>query len=402
MYFSRYRAARTYLLNAIGFIALSSCGGGGGGQSASTSAVPAVSGAAIPSPTPGFALAATTVVVDGASMGAVNPNWGDGSTAAGGQGQVVEGVTCNAPGANYSYALLGIYLNGQLQSLPKDIGVVAPKATSQRECVYPANTRDASGKIRIDTSAVMTLGQFFAIWGRPLSRTNVAGLTDQPIQVYINDNGNLEEYTGDLASLQLLPQREITIEVGSSLAQIPTYTWKNPPALSASPITLWQGKPIGATAWPDGDTASGGHGQTTPDGIACEPDMSDNYHVHVHVAIIKDSQMQAIPQNIGLPNGCFYEMHTHDATGVVHIEAPAYQRFTLGNLFSVWGQPLSPSNVAGITGRPVAAFINDGGEVWQYQGDLADIEMVSHRSITLQLGSTMDTIPSYSWGASAQ
>ena len=335
------------------------------------------------------------------SMGTPNLNWTN-ATASDGQGQPIGGVACGAPGASYSYVHLNIYQNGNLLSLPQDIGVVSPNYTLQKGCVYPAHTRDMSGKIRIDTSTVTTLGQFFAVWGQPLSRTNVAGLTDQPVKIYVNDGGNLVEYTDDPAALQLLPQREITIVVGTPLQQIPTYQWKNPPPLSKSPIMLWMDNTIGTAYSPDGDTASGGQGATTADGVLCEPSMSDNYHVHTHVAIIKDGQMLAIPKNIGILTNCFYDLHTHDATGVVHNESPSYKRFALGNFFSVWGQPLSTTNVAGFTGEPIAFYVNDGGDVWQYRGDPRDIHMVSHRSITIQIGATINEIPTYDWGSNLQ
>lgn len=315
---------------------------------------------------------------------------------------MVDGYACGPAGQNYTYAHLNIYRNGTLLSLPQNIGVVAPTATSQRGCLYPAHTRDTSGKIHLDAGKLLTLGQFFDIWGQPLSSANVAGITDQPIKIYTNDGGNFVQYMGDPAALQILPHREITIVAGTDVAQIPTYNWINPPPLSAAPITLWQGNTIGTSTWADGDTASGGHGATTSDGVACEPSMSDVYHVHVHLAIIKDGAMLAIPQFIGLPGGCFYEIHTHDATGVLHVEAPAHKHFKLGNAFSVWGQPLTSTNVAGLIGEPIKVYVNDNGDVWEYKGDPADIDMVSHRSITIQIGSDISEIPSYDWGDNPQ
>ncbi len=418
------------LAKTVGLLILASCGGGGGESPAASSPTPIVASAptptATPTPTPAptptstptptptppptptptpnesVTLAAATILQDGVSIGTPNPDWGTGSTVTGGQGQTLDGVSCTAPGANYSYIHLNIYQNGQLLSLPQNIGVVLPSLTSQKGCVYSAHTRDTSGKIRIDTDVPTTLGQFFAIWGQPLSRTNVAGITTQPLKIYTNDNGTLVEYTGDPAALALLPKREITIDAGSSLLQVPTYQWQNPPPLSATPITLWQNNTIGTVYWPDGDTSTGGQGAVTADGINCEPNMSDNYHVHAHITFINNGEMLALPKYIGLPNGCYYETHTHDETGVAHIEAPAFKNFTLGNLFSVWGRPLSSTNVAGFTGVPITVYINDGGDLWQYNGDPAAIEMVSHRSITFQIGSTITEIPSYDWGASAQ
>jgi len=406
------RRPYSFFLKTILIAILSSCGGGGG-DSTDASSLP-TSGGSTPTPTPAptpapspsssgtVTLAAPATVEDGAGMGQSNSSWGSGSTPSGGHGQMVDGFACGAAGANYTYAHLSIYRNGTLLSLPQNIGVVSPTATSQRGCLYPAHTRDTSGKIHLDAGKTITLGQFFDIWGQPLSSSSVAGVTDQPFKIYTNDGGTLTEYTGDPAALPLLPHREITIVAGTAVSQIPTYSWKNPPPLSGSPILLWQGNTIGTPAWADGDTASGGHGVTTSDGVTCDAGMSDNYHVHVHLAIIKDGVMRAVPEFIGLPGNCFYETHTHDNTGVMHIEALAYKDFKLGNFFTVWGQPLSKNNAAGFTGEPIKTYINDNGDVWEYQGNPADIDMISHRSITIQVGSDISEIPSYNWGDNAQ
>jgi hypothetical protein len=54
--------------------------------------------------------------------------------------------------------------------------------------------------------------------------------------------------------------------------------------------------------------------------------------------------------------------------------------------------------VAGITGLPVVAYISEGGTVTRYTGDdLGEIDLASHRGITLQLGSPVAEIPNYTW-----
>lgn len=323
---------------------------------------------------------------------------------AGGQGQAIGSLGCGRAGASYTYAHLSIFLDGQQLAVPADVGWISPP-TNEIGCVYPLHTDDTSGKIRIDATGAtpFTLGQFFAIWGQPLSSSNIAGITGQPITVYVNDGGALTQYTGDLASLPLTSRREVTIQIGSALPRIPTYTWTDPPPLNPAPMTLLFGGSIGTQrTWPEGDTATGGQGQTV-DGLACGPTMFTEYHVHAHVAIFRNGMQQILPMNVGIPTVdtpqgfCYYNLHTHDETGVIHTDDRAYQRLTLGQLFNIWGQPLSRTNIAGITDLPVVVYINDGGDVRQYTGDLGDIEMLSHRSITIQLGSRLQQIPTYSW-----
>ena len=376
---------------AIGVVlALAGCGGGGGGGSSG-----AGSGSSAGSTAP--TLAAASPVADGATLGA--ENWQAGSTATGGQGQAVGSLNCAAAGNTYSYTHLSIYQNGTLLALPANIGTMQPTLAAPTGCVYPLNTVDESGKIRMDTTsnASYTLGQFFAIWGQPLSQTNVAGLQGSPITVYVNDGGTLSKYTGDLASLVLPPHGEVTIMIGTPLTQIPTYTWSDPPPFDPNPITLTYLGTVGTTSyWPDGSTATGGSGADV-DGLTCSPNMSVLFHVHAHLAIVNNGQWLQLPQHIGITSSCDYEMHTHDHTGIIHIEAPSVKPYTLGQFFDIWGEPLTNSNVAGLTGN-VVAYINDNGEARRYMGDLRAITLTSHRDITLQIGTpAVSTLATYSW-----
>jgi hypothetical protein len=99
---------------------------------------------------------------------------------------------------------------------------------------------------------------------------------------------------------------------------------------------------------------------------------------------------------------CFYPLHTHDMTGTLHVEPLTNDRVTLGQFFNIWGQPLSRTNVAGQVNQPVVAYINDGGNLRKYQGNLADIELKSYRSIVLQLGTPLSEIPSYNLAEEAE
>src|SRR5205823_14298698 len=45
-----------------------------------------------------------------------------------------------------------------------------------------------------------------------------------------------------------------------------------------------------------------------------------------------------IPANMGISSAPKFisPLHTHDATGVVHVESPTIETFTLGQFFDVW------------------------------------------------------------------
>jgi hypothetical protein len=158
---------------------------------------------------------------------------------------------------------------------------------------------------------------------------------------------------------------------------------------------------IGRDNWPSGNTTAGGTGQTV-EGLDCLPNMPENYHVHTHVSVFLNGEALAIPPDIGIVpqtagGNCYYNVHTHDRSGKIHVEAEAPGTFTLGQLFAIWGQPLEGANIAGITGLPVVVYVTDAGVVSRPSGDWHAIELTSHREVTIQLGTAITEIPNITW-----
>jgi hypothetical protein len=143
----------------------------------------------------------------------------------------------------------------------------------------------------------------------------------------------------------------------------------------------------------------GGRGQPVQN-IECLTFMPDGYHVHAHVI---DGEAIALPADVGIvPSSstqqrCFYALHTHDASGIVHVEAAAPQTFTLGQLFAIWGQPLTTDNVAGVTGKPIVIYETSNATVTQNTGDWSAIELTSHKEVTIQIGTAIAEIPNFTW-----
>lgn len=174
----------------------------------------------------------------------------------------------------------------------------------------------------------------------------------------------------------------------------------NAPTFSTpQPIAI--GQTIGAATFAPGDSSVGGQGQTVR-GIACDASVPVQ-HIHVHLTLIADGVQRAIPLAIGVTGSeviqnfvvdgrCFYWLHTHDATGIIHVEAPVATQFTLGDLFAIWGEPLSRSNVAGVAGS-VTAYIDST----RYDGDLNALGFVAHQQITLIAGTVPSQIPLYAF-----
>jgi len=130
-------------------------------------------------------------------------------------------------------------------------------------------------------------------------------------------------------------------------------------------------------------TWTSGSGTGAPiDGVICA--TSETYHAHAVVSIYQDGVRLAVPARIGL-SGCAYELHTHDATGIVHLEAGSQKPFTLGQFFSVWGQPLSATGVAGLTGTPLFYTI-ENEKVAAFTGDPRTIALAAHKEIAIVVG----------------
>ena len=71
--------------------------------------------------------------------------------------------------------------------------------------------------------------------------------------------------------------------------------------------------------------------------IECNSKEHFNFHIHTKLVIMIDNQLYPIPANIGIiPENCIYWLHTHDNSGLIHIESPIKRNFTLGQFLQIW------------------------------------------------------------------
>jgi hypothetical protein len=78
------------------------------------------------------------------------------------------------------------------------------------------------------------------------------------------------------------------------------------------------------------------------------PDPSDTvFHIHGQLSVYVNGKKQSVPANIGIDsaNQFLASLHTHDTTGVVHMEAVRPYKFTLGQFFTVWGVAFSKTQL---------------------------------------------------------
>lgn len=84
-----------------------------------------------------------------------------------------------------------------------------------------------------------------------------------------------------------------------------------------------------------------GNANTYKGSLDClAPNLPLAIHWHPKLKISVDGQGEVIPANLGLNGDCHLPLHTHDSTGVIHVEAQVARDYTLGEFMEVWGKSL--------------------------------------------------------------
>lgn len=145
------------------------------------------------------------------------------------------------------------------------------------------------------------------------------------------------------------------------------------------------------------------------DGIQCNNSEQLAYHHHVHIAIFINGQPRAVPLGIGMvppalvqntakgpfaegSQSCLYWVHVHATDGIVHIESPEVRTYLLTQIFAVWRQPLSATQIGPYTGH-VTATVN--GQPWT--GDPGEIPLDQEAQIVLNLNGPVVKPPPIVW-----
>ncbi len=141
--------------------------------------------------------------------------------SSGSPGSPIDGIRCEAEMVQtHFHAHLALIQNGTAVPLPGGIGIL-----QDQQCLYWLHTHAADGIIHIESpgTATFTVGQFFDIWGQPLSSTQAGPLRADPgAQLHVFVNGI--PYTGDPRAIPLTPHELITIESGVA-APPPAFTF---------------------------------------------------------------------------------------------------------------------------------------------------------------------------------
>ena len=141
-------------------------------------------------------------------------------------GSPIAGISCDAMEGSrlHIHQHLVILDHGKPVDIPFDVG--RPQGA---RCLYWVHTHTPDGIIHIEAPAErsFTLGDFFAIWGQPLSRTQAAsakGTSKVPLKIWVDGKA----YTGDPRKIVLAAHTDITIEAGPPFSKPTPYTTWGP------------------------------------------------------------------------------------------------------------------------------------------------------------------------------
>ncbi len=147
-------------------------------------------------------------------------------------GRTIDGVQCNTSEqvVYHIHTHLTVYVNGQLRPIPGGIGMDTPaqQATANgtffqaTHCYYWLHVYAQDGVIHIEAPSqrLYTLGQFFAVWGQPLSAAAV-GPAHGAVTAYVNGT----RYTGAVGSIELTSREDVQLDVGAPVVAPRRIDW---------------------------------------------------------------------------------------------------------------------------------------------------------------------------------
>lgn len=126
-------------------------------------------------------------------------------------------------------------------------------------------------------------------------------------------------------------------------------------------------------------------------------------HIHIHLDVWVGGQKVTVPQLVGINEGAgtISPLHTHDTSGVVHIESPVVKDYRLGQFLTEWGVPISATQFGTEktdATHTLKVYVN-GKET---TGDPSQLVFHAHDEIAIVYGTAAQNasvqIPSsYSW-----
>jgi hypothetical protein len=114
-------------------------------------------------------------------------------------------------------------------------------------------------------------------------------------------------------------------------------------------------------------------------------------HTHQHLDVFVHGTRVTVPATIGIdPAEEFISpLHTHDDSGVIHVESPTQRAFSLGQFMDVWGVLFTRDCIGSLctSGDNRLRVFVDGQEA---TGDPRRLELFSHEEIVVAYGTNAE------------
>jgi hypothetical protein len=106
-------------------------------------------------------------------------------------------------------------------------------------------------------------------------------------------------------------------------------------------------------------------------------------HIHQHLDIYVNGKKVAVPALIGIDQQAQFltQLHTHDNSGIVHVESPTKRPFRLGEFFGEWGVRLTAGCIGSYCGK-LHWWVNGV----KMTGDPAQLVLKPHQEIVIARG----------------
>jgi hypothetical protein len=134
------------------------------------------------------------------------------------------------------------------------------------------------------------------------------------------------------------------------------------------------------------------HGRLVAIGLPALAAEGTAMHIHQHLDMYVDGKAVDVPAGIGINEGANFisPIHVHDTTGIIHVESPTVETFTLGQFFDVWGVKFTAECIGGYcTDATHSLTLVVNGQ--PYVGDPRTLALTSHQEIAIVYGTETDT-----------
>ena len=124
------------------------------------------------------------------------------------------------------------------------------------------------------------------------------------------------------------------------------------------------------------------------------------FHIHSWLHIYDEGKKVTVPANIGIDaaTNTISPLHTHDTSGIIHMEADQQYDFTLGQFMNVWGVQFSDNQIGSLKAKgpdqQLQVYLNG-----QRVKDAVNVVMPEHGNFVIGYGKpgSFPTKPKLDW-----